>query len=311
MWAITAYFDPFGTKSRLAAFREFRRRLRLPLVAVELCYGDASDLERDDADVLIRLSGEAILWQKERLLNIALQALPSRCDTVAWLDGDIVFAREDWAAEAQRVLDRCALLQPFSRLRYLRRHATPEDYTESVVEETFDSAARRWAEGSLPDESFRVAGSSGRFKYAPGMAWVTRRELLERCGGLYDAAVLGYADKLMLAAACGRQADAAQATRMNPGERRHYEPWARQFHQAVGGRISYVEGDLLHLWHGDLAHRGYSDRYLGVDRFEFEPTADIGQTEEGVWRWSSDKPGLHSHVRRVFERIEQICSHKA
>src|SRR5262245_43635098 len=126
LWAITAYFDPLGTGSRLHAYREFRRRLTVPLVAVELSYNGACDLEPGDAALLIRLEGGSVLWQKECLLNVALRALPEQCDAVAWCDCDIVFEREDWARVAREALSECALLQPFSRLWYLNKHELPE-----------------------------------------------------------------------------------------------------------------------------------------------------------------------------------------
>ena len=78
LWAVTAYFDPFGDRERLPAYREFRRRLRAPLVAVEIAFGDTFDLQEDDADIVVRLQGGAVLWQKERLLKQALRALPDR-----------------------------------------------------------------------------------------------------------------------------------------------------------------------------------------------------------------------------------------
>jgi hypothetical protein len=74
LWAITSYFtfdDPPGVKRRLQAYREFRRHLQIPLAAVELSHKGNFDLCSEDAEVLIQVSGGAILWQKERLLFVA------------------------------------------------------------------------------------------------------------------------------------------------------------------------------------------------------------------------------------------------
>ena len=105
LWAITAYFDPFNKGHRLPAYREFRRRLAIPLIAVELSSHDQFHLGPDDADIVIHLSGGAVLWQKERLLNVALQALPAHVDAVAWLDCDLVFLRPDWPQALMRRLE--------------------------------------------------------------------------------------------------------------------------------------------------------------------------------------------------------------
>jgi hypothetical protein len=76
LWAITYYFNPMRYESRRLNYRVFRRRLGIPLLAVELSFDGISDLGRDDADILVSLHGGDILWQKERLLNLALGALP-------------------------------------------------------------------------------------------------------------------------------------------------------------------------------------------------------------------------------------------
>ncbi|MDG2389925.1 MAG: hypothetical protein P8M30_11450 [Planctomycetaceae bacterium] len=35
LWAITAFYNPAGYRSRIANFRAFRQHLKIPLVAVE------------------------------------------------------------------------------------------------------------------------------------------------------------------------------------------------------------------------------------------------------------------------------------
>ena len=54
---------------------------------------------------VIQVRGPDVLWQKERLLNIAVSRLPARARKVAWLDGDLLFADPDWAGETARLLD--------------------------------------------------------------------------------------------------------------------------------------------------------------------------------------------------------------
>jgi len=94
VWAITTYFDPLSSGNRLKGYREFRRSLGVPLITVELSYREGFDLGPGDADHLIQLRGGSVPWQKERLLNNALRALPAYCDSVAWIDCDLVFTRD-------------------------------------------------------------------------------------------------------------------------------------------------------------------------------------------------------------------------
>jgi hypothetical protein len=45
-----------------------------------------------------------------------------------------------------------------------------------------------------------------------------------------------------------------------------------------------------------------------LDRYDYDPTTDIAASQEGVWRWSSSKPGLHSAVSAYFEQRREDAS---
>jgi hypothetical protein len=53
-WAITCYFNPAGYRRRLENYRTFRQRLKVPLVAVELSFGEEFQLASGDADILVQ-----------------------------------------------------------------------------------------------------------------------------------------------------------------------------------------------------------------------------------------------------------------
>ena len=121
MWALTTYFNPVRYRRRLSNYRIFRSSLNIPLVTVELSFDGEFELTKNDADVSIQLSGGAVLWQKERLLNIE-KSIPSTVKNFAWIDCDILFGRSDWAKEAEEQLnERCSLVQLFSKAIYLNK----------------------------------------------------------------------------------------------------------------------------------------------------------------------------------------------
>src|SRR5689334_5884496 len=105
LWAITSYFNPMRYERRRINYQLFRKSLRLPLLAIELAYGENFELVESDADILIQLRGKDVMWQKERLLNLALSALPPDCRKVVWVDCDVVFDSEDWAERVSYLLD--------------------------------------------------------------------------------------------------------------------------------------------------------------------------------------------------------------
>jgi hypothetical protein len=125
LWAITAYFNPARYQNRRKNYRLFHQRLAVPLAAVELSFDGQFELDPDDAELLIQIDGGDVMWQKERLLNIALESLPRECEFVVWLDCDIVFQRQDWPEQVCRQLERVPLLQPYSLVHHLPRTVSP------------------------------------------------------------------------------------------------------------------------------------------------------------------------------------------
>jgi hypothetical protein len=298
LWAVTTYFNPAGYARRLANYRIFRQRLATPLVAVELAYGPDFELREGDADVLIHIRGGDVMWQKERLLNVALGSLPASCRKVAWVDCDIVFARDDWADEASRRLDDVSLLQPFSHVLYLPGDAPsgsfrPED-AKSIRPSIALTAASGFPAGDWATER-RIWGYPPGF----GLAWAARRETLVR-HGLFDACIVGGGDRAIISAAAGAFDGLMDLQHMNSAQRRRYLAWAEPFHAEVDRVDGYIEGDLFHLWHGESARRSYVGRHSGLSAFDFDPFADIAVADSGAWRWNSDKPALHAFVRDYF-----------
>ena len=300
-WAITAYFNPLGYQRRRDNYRVFRRNLNVPLLTVELVNGQSGSLGPDDADVLVRLTEGDILWQKERLLNVALAHLPPECDFVAWLDCDVVFERPDWPDATVDALERLAMIQPWQTVHDQRRDCTGPPFSSDASDANVhrQSFARMWMRGGLSDRVFLERGWSMKLGYSPGHAWAARRELLER-HGFYDAFILGAGDKLMASAALGRQRDSAGAFGMTARQHHHYLGWADPWFASVRGRLGYLRGHLRHLWHGSLQRRQYHDRYEAFPGFRFDPYEDLALAADGSWRWSSHKPDLHRHVAEYF-----------
>ena len=83
VWAIASFYNPVGYRRRLENYRVFRARLTVPLVTVELALGRDFALGAGDADILVQLRGGDVMWQKERLLNVALGAVPADCRKIA------------------------------------------------------------------------------------------------------------------------------------------------------------------------------------------------------------------------------------
>jgi len=297
IWAVTSFFNPVGYRSHREKYLEFREHLAVPLVAVELAYGGPFELGPGDADCLIRLRSRHVLWQKERLLNLAVDALPPEVRYVVWVDSDVVFQREDWYQETKVALENHALVQPYERVHDLPPGAHPgPDCTDKplLTRPSLAAVAR--------NGGFHPAGTSTNMLEvgSPGHAWAMRRDHLAAVG-LYDAMILGSGDNAMAMAGLGHVDAYVKAYRMNRHEEDHYRQWAERFFEIVRGDVGMVAGDLYHLWHGDLEDRGYGERYPGLAPFRFNPFEDIALDAGGAWRWATRKPGLHRYVKSYFD----------
>lgn len=301
LWVITTFFNPMGYRSRRRNYHLFRKELAAPLLTVELGREGACELEEGDADRLVRIPSGDTLWQKERLLNVALEHLPGDCRKVAWVDCDLLFLRRDWAAAASEALEHVPLVQPFTRVYHLRRDADPARPVPAEAASWRESIASQYARGAL---NLGCLKGSGPLDFSPGQAWAMHRADLDSVG-FYDASIIGAGTLLTAAAAIGRFTDAAGRLRMNGKQCEHYFRWAKAFHALVEGRIAAMEGDVYHLWHGDRKNRGYGTRHLGMEAFDFDPERDIAVDGKGSWRWNSGKKDLHRYVERHFKnRLE-------
>src|SRR5262249_8316270 len=152
LWAITSYFNPIGYHRRLENYHTFRQYLTVPLVTVELAFNGAFQLHSGDADILMQFRGGDVLWQKERLLNLALKSLPASCEKVAWLDCDVVFENKDWAARTNQALDDFGLLHLFHECYHLPPDVMPYQPHSWDAEATVESVVHKMSNGEATQE---------------------------------------------------------------------------------------------------------------------------------------------------------------
>lgn len=244
---VTPYFNPAGYPTLATNFQAFLKLLgSVPLYPVEVSFG------RPWISNGLRILGSErnVLWQKERLINLAVASLPARYDRVAWLDGDIVLTNPDWYYAAERALD---------------------EYPVAQIGDTIIVEGKR----------HNMAAARGFSQWGKlGYAWAARRELFP----LYDAAVIGGGDMLCAHGWLGRKVDHLT---LSPQWLKHYDTWARKAHRIVQGRIGYVPGTLVHLDHGSHAARQYNERYrllAGLD-----PRIDLQTEASGLWAWTETR----------------------
>jgi hypothetical protein len=291
LWAITAYFNPVKYESRRLAYRVFRRHLCVPLVAVELSFDGRFELQKGDADILIQISGGAVVWQTQRLLNIALKHVPSNVNKIAWMDCDIVFADSDWPARAEDALENYNYVQPFSDAIMLRRgeqikdHNSPYDGRIAVTKLCQNGDLNILAQRRGHDVPFAM------------LAWAARRDCLEQ-HKFYDAAIVGGADMLFFSALNGRSDFAIWRFNLNSVLAEHYARWAARIPRTSLENFAYIDGEIWHLWHGELVNRHRTSRWNLVK--DFNPFLDIKLSDNESWEFTEEGKRLETGIKSFF-----------
>lgn len=307
LWVITTYFNPAGYGSRLVNFRRFRKQFACRLLAVEMACDGRFALNADDADILVRVCGGAALWQKERLLNIAVSKLPPEAKYVAWMDCDLAFSNPRWAEETVALLARHPLVQLFNYLVDMQpdgaapcEAAIPTGCGIAWSSRRSRSAYAVWSMfkflwrrlSMVLDRPFRI----DHF----GFAWAAERAFLER-HGFYDALVVGGGDQALIGAAYGDFDVVCKSKCLSATRFRHYLAWAEPVFAEIKGNVGFLRNTAFHFWHGEIADRRYRERHSELAGYDFDPFQDIAIGPDGCWVWASDKPAMHAYVRRYFD----------
>lgn len=295
-WIITSYFNPCRYATKKFNFDLFSDRLKksnAKLLVVEMAFEDGTFELGNDQDV-IRIRGSGVMWQKERMLNIAIANLPASCTKVAWLDCDLLFEDQDWLQKTSEALESFAVVQPFSRcVRLPRGHLEFQGQGQRDISESFAAVFAR-------DPSLTRHGIYKQHGHT-GFAWAARRELLDACG-LYDACLTGSADHLMAHVFAGTLESKCIPRSIGSGHKyaKHFARWAVETNRIARGRLGHVPGRVLHLWHGEMADRRYFQRDQEFKAFAFDPDRHIRLDENGLWEWAEAPEEMRAWASEVF-----------
>jgi hypothetical protein len=283
---ITSYFNPSGYRTKKENFERFIapvKKAKLNYVVVE-CSFNGKGFELPESKNIIRVNAGTILWQKERLLNIALKHVPEKCTKIAWIDSDILFSNTNWAVETSHLLDKYKIIQPFEyAVRLPKGNSFTSDLNE--VYTGFGYVYTKYP-NSLLEGNFNLHGHTG-------FAWAGRKEVFERLG-FYDACIAGSADHVMAHSFCGDW-DSACLNKMfldNGMYRNHYIKWSEKIYKKVKAKVSYTEGVVFHLWHGEIKHRRYLERMQYLNDYNFDPEKDLYLNETGCWEINESRAEL-------------------
>lgn len=316
MWAITSYYNPKRYASRLRNFRIFQEQFNVPLIAVEFSHDGLFELDESLCDIHIKLKEGDVLWQKEALLNVGIKYVPDSEEDVTFVDADVLFIDQNWAKQVEHALCNSLIVQPFSQVRNLDRtesnnqaqlHKILADHSLSKEIPKDDnglkgsqySFAKSLRSGLLENGFFDNLASRKQIAVAPGFALSGKKKFFET-HPLFDKAVIGGGDSLFWDALSGEAENMANQRELKGNYRQAYLSWASSLYTAVGDAFDYVEGGLLHLWHGQPKNRRYFIRDTELRSMHFDPSKDLVRSSEDIWKWAPHRSDLKAYLRSYF-----------
>jgi hypothetical protein len=305
LYVIAAVFNPIRYRSRWSLYKKFEKHIEdsgAILYTVECAFGNREFCITDPLNPRhIRLRSPHELWFKENMVNIGISRLPSDWKYVAWIDADIKFARPDWVGETLQQLQHYQFVQMFSEAQDLGPNYEPFMRHKSFIYSYKNKIPRPKGPGYY----YGIEGPTPFVTWHPGFAWAARREAIDAVGGLIDYAPLGAADNHM---AKGLVGDISNS--VHPNVSKAYKnmllEWERRATIRIRKNVGYVEGLLLHNWHGPKSDRKYWDRWKPLVDFQFNPQLDLKRDAQGLWqltdRMEPRSIALRDGIRHYFRQ---------
>lgn len=264
------------------------------------------------------------LWHKETLLNKIIKQIieEGKYKYVFWLDTDVIFDNKRWLIDACKELENYNVVQPFEYCFHLNRDEADISRDQNIgkhfindqpsvvarmynIWRSFGSNVRLCPKNAMSDD-YDVHGHVG-------FAWGARTEYLKQIGGLYDKALIGGADHIMAHAFVGQIP--CSCISKSFGDLEDIKSWSYlaegenlrilKYPNRNKPLISYVKGNLFHIWHGDIQKREYYKRIK-----EFTPLSeDIKRDDRGFFVTNNiNVTDYFSHYMLHRENIDVFMS---
>jgi hypothetical protein len=280
---VTCLFNPNNSEVRYRNYDRFFESVAktdFRLYCVEMLF--EGQVPRCSAHHKIELRGDSrhILWQKEALLNLGINAaLQDGCDPIAWVDADVILPTgwEELAVQFLRQCDTNAIVQIAKQIDSHFSDATATSLS-SVTE--------------LLKAPLKYLGH-------PGGGWLARAEFWDK-HPLFDFCIIGGGD---WANFCG------YATRMDFQFSDSYRRWAdrhpmlaepwREWEASLPQclKLDALPCSVMLLSHGTLQNRQYGERTKYIADLSRD---DLRKTASGIWEWTGRNFDLQARVAQYF-----------
>jgi hypothetical protein len=299
VWAVCCYFNFTSSQFRLQNYKIFRENLKkhdVKLLTLEFDINGIYELKEEDADVLIQLTDGDLMWQKERLLNIGIDHLPTDTDIVMILDTDVIFGNEDVIDRLKKSMEKYKVVQCFSKTMQLNPYLFKlKNFDISKIDIT-----KKYNFHEIYDNNSLVKNTINPEKsYASstGLAWAYRYETIKKIK-MFEGKIVGSGD----------EATSWALLRLFKksfliGTGNSWLEYADMIRNYVDlSEIRYLEDTVIFsLYHGEKEDRGYLNRYDIFNQYDFDSSKDLIAEEGKPFKFKENVPlSLREYIKQYF-----------
>ena len=276
---------------RYILFKQFMLRMlneepNVILYVVELAYKNQKFIITDSKNPKhLQLRCDTPLWHKENMINIGVKKLlPNNWKAFAWIDGDLEFESSTWA------LDTLKILNGYKDIVQVWSHCVDMDNNKKTMN-IFNSAGYHYSKN-------HKYVSHGVNYWHPGYAWAITRTAYEIIGGLYERAILGSGDNIMMFSLLNNVIKS-----LHEESTIEYKQDVLEFESKMSSlRFGYVPGLIYHYFHGSKANRKYTERWKILVNHNYNPITFIKKDENGILVPTNVYPkSLESDIINYFQ----------
>ena len=115
-------------------------------------------------------------------------------------------------------------------------------------------------------------------------------------GGLIDYSILGSGDHHMALGLIGK-VECSHPKDIHPNYKRLLKDFERNVKSL---KLGYIDGTILHHWHGDLKLRRYKERWQILTENCYDPLFDVEKDPVGLYQLTELGQRLENDIRDYF-----------
>lgn len=307
MIGITYFFNPNLSERRLELYENFSKHMKdygLDLYTIELSYNGKFQVTKATNKKHIRVQTNSIMWPKENLIDVALSKIPET-KYVTWLDSDIEFLNSNWIDDTIKKLetDSC-VLQPYSISKW--ESESKDKYEKVSMSYAYEN--RYVYEKTIAGiELFRfnqkIQSLNNEYKSmaSPGLAWAARMDFMNAIGGMMKRIVFRSGDLMIANAIYNKEFPAFYKNKQIESFYVDYQTKIRKYILETNRKPSFVEGELLHHYHGSVRERNNFKHFQLFNDANLDFVSGLVENKYGIYEFSN--PMDDDFIKRVQSAI--------